>query len=146
MNLTQVKQAGVPYKRKKRVGRGPGSGHGKTSTRGHNGQRSRSGHGIRLLFEGGQTPLYRRIPKRGFNNPFKKEYAIVNVGWLDRFDPGTVVDVAKLKEAGMVKGGSGRVKVLATGQLTKALTVKAEKFSASARQKILAAGGTVEEL
>jgi len=146
MNLTQAKQAGVKYKRRKRIGRGIGSGHGKTATKGHNGQRSRSGPGIRPLFEGGQTPLYRRVPKRGFNNVFKKNYAVVNVASLERLDAGTMVDADKLREIGLVKQVSDGVKILGTGELSKALTVKAQKFSASAREKILAVGGTVEEI
>src|SRR3990170_368617 len=103
MNLTEIKQSGIRRKRKKRVGRGPGSGHGKTSCRGHRGARSRSGNETRRFFEGGQMPLYRRLPKRGFTNPFKKEYAVVNVGSLEIFDADTIVDAQNLEATGLVK-------------------------------------------
>ena len=131
-------------KDRKRVGRGVGSGMGKTSTHGANGQNARTGGGVRLGFEGGQTPLFKRLPKRGFKNINRKEYAIVNVADLEMFDNGTVVTVELLQEAGLVKDILSGVKVLANGELTKSLTVKAHKISASAQQKIEAAGGTVE--
>ena len=132
--------------RKKRVGRGPGSGHGKTSCRGHKGQKARSGGGVPAWFEGGQTPIYRRLPKRGFKNPNAKEYAEVNVGVLERyFEAGDEVTPEVLVERRIVrKLGKDGVKILGNGELTKALTVKAQAFSASAVKKIEAAGGKVE--
>ncbi len=132
-------------KPKKRVGRGQGSGRGKTATSGMNGAKSRSGYGIRPGFEGGQMPLQRRLPKRGFNNIFKKQYAIVNVKDLDRFEAGTKVDRDKLIEAGLVAKKYPLVKILGNGEVTKALTVAVDKVSESAGRKILASGGTVEE-
>ncbi|RLB02613.1 MAG: 50S ribosomal protein L15 [Deltaproteobacteria bacterium] len=132
--------------RPKRVGRGPGSGHGKTACRGTKGQKSRTSPDIPKGFEGGQMPLHRRLPKRGFRNPFRKEYAIVNVRDLNRFPSGSVVDVQALREAGLVKGAYDGVKVLGDGDLKVSLTVKAHKFSRTAAEKIEAAGGTVEIL
>ncbi len=130
---------------RKRLGRGIGSGHGKTSGRGHKGQKSRSGGGVRPGFEGGQMPLLRRLPKRGFSNaPFKVTYEVVNVADLERFDAGTVVTPELLEETRVCKNAVKGVKILGTGELTKALTVRAHKVSASARQKIEAAGGKVE--
>ncbi len=130
-------------KNRKRVGRGRGSGHGKTSGRGHKGAKARSGSSLRLGFEGGQMPLQRRLPKRGFNNIFKTVYAVVNLKDLDRFEEGATVDRAALVEAGLVKRSERLVKILATGEVTKKLTVVADKVSAAARRKIEAAGGTV---
>lgn len=130
----------------KRVGRGAGSGLGKTSGRGHKGQKARSGGGVRPGFEGGQMPLIRRIPKRGFYNPFSKQYAIVNVEDLAAFQAGSVVDFAALKAAGLVNKEFDGLKVLGNGELTVALTVKANKFTQSAREKIEAAGGKAEEI
>jgi large subunit ribosomal protein L15 len=130
----------------KRVGRGAGSGLGKTSGRGHKGQKARSGGGVRPGFEGGQMPLIRRIPKRGFYNPFSKQYAIVNVEDLAAFEAGSVVDFAALKAAGLVNKEFDGLKVLGNGELTVALTVKAAKFTQSAREKIEAAGGKAEEI
>ncbi|RLA93235.1 MAG: 50S ribosomal protein L15 [Deltaproteobacteria bacterium] len=132
--------------RPKRVGRGPGSGHGKTACRGTKGQKSRTSPDIPKGFEGGQMPLHRRLPKRGFRNPFRKEYAIVNVRDLNRFPSGSMVDVQALREAGLVKGAYDGVKVLGDGDLKVSLTVKAHKFSRTAAEKIEAAGGTVEIL
>ena len=132
-------------KQRKRVGRGPGSGRGKTAARGMNGAKSRSGSGIKPGFEGGQMPLQRRLPKRGFNNIFKKQYAIVNVKDLDRFEAGTSVDRQKLIEAGLVSRKYSLVKILGDGEITKALTVSVDKVSESASKKIKEAGGTVEE-
>lgn len=129
-------------KQVKRLGRGPGSGHGKTAGRGHKGFKSRSGSGIKPGFEGGQMPLQRRLPKKGFKNPFRKEYALVSLSQLDRFEAGAEVDTAALVEAGIVKKGS-LVKVLANGEITKAMTVKVDKTSGAAAEKIQAAGGTV---
>lgn len=132
----------------KRLGRGIGSGLGKTSGKGHKGQWARSGGGVRPGFEGGQMPLIRRIPKRGFNNHFRKEYSIVNLSVLENFEAGSVVDIETLSAKGLiklVKDGVG-LKVLGNGQLTKALTVKANSFSASAKEAIEKVGGTAEIL
>ena len=132
----------------KRPGRGIGSGLGKTSGKGHKGQWARSGGGVRPGFEGGQMPLIRRIPKRGFNNYFKKSYSIVNLSVLDTFEAGAVVDINALMEKGLiklVKGGIG-LKVLGNGELKKALTVKANAFSAQAKEAIEKAGGTAEQI
>ena len=130
---------------RKRIGRGPGSGNGKTAGKGHKGQNARSGGGVRPGFEGGQLPLYRRLSKRGFNNyNFRTVYATVNVSDLERFDEGTEVTVALLKEVGLVNKELDGVKVLGNGELTKKLTVKANKFSSSAKQKIENVGGTTE--
>jgi large subunit ribosomal protein L15 len=126
------------------VGRGIGSGHGKTSTRGHKGQKARSGGGVRLGFEGGQMPLQRRIPKRGFNNIFRKEYAVVNVQDLNYFEDGTVVTIDLLKQAGLVKKISAGVKILGDGELEKTLTVQVNKCSQQAEEKITAKGGKFE--
>jgi len=132
-------------KNRKRVGRGPGSGTGKTSGKGEKGQNARSGGGVRPGFEGGQLPLYRRLSKRGFNNyEFKIEYATVNVGDLERFEEGTVVTKELLIETGLVKKELDGVKILGNGTLTKKLTVKANKFSSSAEEKIVSVGGTIE--
>ena len=133
---------------KKRVGRGIGSGIGKTSGKGHKGQNARSGGGVRVGFEGGQMPLVRKLPRRGFNNTvFAKEYTIVNVSDLNKFENNAVVDVNALKEAGIVnKVAKYGIKVLGNGKLEKALTVKADKFSASAVSKIEKAGGKTEEV
>ena len=129
----------------KRVGRGPGSGMGKTSTRGQKGQKSRSGVSIKPWFEGGQTPLYRRVPKRGFNNArFRTEYAIVNLSDLNKFNDGDVVTPAALREKGLVKDQKAGIKVLANGKLEKKLTVKANRFSSAAVTKIEELGGTTE--
>ena len=129
---------------RKRVGRGTGSGHGKTACKGHKGQNARSGGGVRPGFEGGQTPLFKRLPKRGFTNVNHKEYAVVNVEDLNRFENGSVVDMAALKECGLVKKELDGLKVLGNGQLEVALTVKANKFSKSAVAAIEAAGGKTE--
>ena len=132
-------------KSRKRVGRGPGSGMGKTATRGENGQRSRSGASISAWFEGGQSPLYRRIPKRGFNNArFRIEFATVNVSDLNKFNDGDVVTPEVLKEKGIVKNQLCGIKVLGNGTLEKKLTVRANKFSSSAVSKIESAGGVAE--
>ena len=130
---------------RKRIGRGPGSGNGKTAGKGHKGQNARSGGGVRPGFEGGQLPLYRRLSKRGFNNyNFRTVYATVNVSDLGIFDEGTVVTVELLKEVGLVTKELDGVKVLGNGELTKKLTVKANKFSETAKQKIENVGGTTE--
>ncbi len=145
MKLHDLKPAEGSKNSRKRVGRGIGSGKGKTSGKGHKGQNARSGGGVRPLFEGGQTPLFRRLPKRGFSNAkFRKEYAVVNVKDLDRFEDNAEVTVEVLKEAGLVKKVQDGVKILGDGELTKSLTVKADKFTKSAVEKIEAAGGKVE--
>ena len=131
--------------RRKRVGRGPGSGLGKTSGTGHKGQKSRSGVSIPATFEGGQLPLYRRLPKRGFSNAkFKKEFAVINVSDLNIFEDGTVVSPALLKEVGLVKKELNGIKVLGNGKLEKKLTIQANKFSKSAVEKIEASGSKIE--
>ncbi len=128
----------------KRKGRGPGSGNGKTAGRGHKGQNARSGGGVRPGFEGGQMPLYRRLPKRGFNNIFAKSYVEVNVSELNRFEDGAVVDAAALKEAGVISKVMDGVVILGRGELTRKLTVKAARVTKGAAEKIAAAGGTAE--
>ncbi len=133
-----------PKPERKRVGRGHGSGNGKTAGKGHKGQNARSGGGVRIGFEGGQMPLARRIPKRGFNNIFAKTYAIVNVADLNKFESGAEVDVNALLQAGLIKKACDGVKVLGNGELEKSLTVKAAAFSASAKEKIEKAGGKAE--
>ena len=145
MNLNELKPVAGARHAKKRVGRGIGSGMGKTSTRGHKGQNARSGGGVRPGYEGGQTQLFKRLPKRGFTNVNRKEYALVKLGDLnDKFEAGAVVDLASLKEAGLVKKEYEGVKILSNGELSKALTIKATKFSKAAEEKVKAAGGTVE--
>ena len=140
-NLCKTPEA----KTRKRVGRGPGSGMGKTSTRGENGQKSRSGASISAWFEGGQSPLYRRIPKRGFNNArFRTEFATINLSDLNKFNDGDVVTPELLKEKGIVKKQLSGIKVLGNGTLEKKVTVKAHRFSSAAVTKIESAGGTAE--
>jgi len=146
MELNNLKPKKGARHAKKRIGRGPGSGHGKTSGRGEKGQKSRSGYSRMLGFEGGQMPLHRRLPKRGFTNIFKKEYAIVNLSDLERFDNGATVDETALRQAGLVKGKNDGIKVLGHGSVTKKLTVHASKFSDTARKQIEAAGGTCQEI
>ena len=131
-------------RKRKRVGRGPGSGHGKTSCRGHKGQKSRSGGRVRPGFEGGQMPLKRRVPKRGFTNIFKKKYALIHVRDLERFSPDTELDAEALRNAGLVKSLKDAVKLLGDGEISHPVTVKVSKASKSARDKIEAAGGKVE--
>jgi large subunit ribosomal protein L15 len=131
-------------RQRKRVGRGPGSGLGKTAGRGHKGFKARSGSGIKVGFEGGQMPLQRRIPKRGFNNTFRKEYAVLNVADLEKFESGTRIDRQMLVEAGLVAKKYTHVKLLGNGEISKAFTVSMDKLSESARQKIEAAGGKIE--
>ncbi len=145
MELSNLKPKKGARHAKKRVGRGPGSGHGKTSSRGEKGQKSRSGYSGKRGFEGGQMPLHRRLPKRGFTNIFKKDYAVVNVSDLERFDNGLSIDETTLRQAGLVKGAHDGVKVLGHGSLSKKLTVTATKFSAAAKKSIEAAGGTCQE-
>lgn len=145
MKLHELSPAAGSTKKAWRKGRGPGSGNGKTAGRGHKGQNARSGGGVRTGFEGGQIPLYRRLPKRGFTNDvFKKEYAIINVETLDKFNDGDVVSIETLVNEGIIKKELCGLKVLGRGEITKKLTVKATIFSASAKEKIEAAGGKVE--
>ena len=146
MDLNELKPVAGSKKNRKRLGRGIGSGHGKTCGRGQKGQKSRSGGGIPARFEGGQMPLTRRLPKRGFNNRWAKHIAIVNVGDLGTFEKGSVVDVQTLQDKGLVSKVGDGVKLLANGDLEVALTVRVHKVSQSARSKVEAAGGTVELL
>ena len=144
MKLHELSPAAGSKTAVKRVGRGHGSGWGKTAGKGHKGQNARSGGGVKPGFEGGQTRMSMRIPKRGFNNIFRKEYAIVNVSDLEQFNSGVTVDAELLKAAGLVKNSKDGIKVLGNGELTKSLTVKADKFSDAAKEKIEKAGGKVE--
>lgn len=145
MKLHELKPAPGSTRATKRLGRGIGSGQGKTGGKGHKGQKARSGGGVRPGFEGGQQPLYRRMPKRGFTNIFKKEYTVVNVGDLEtRFEAGEEVTIESLFGVGLINKVGAGVKVLATGELTKALTVKVDKVSEAAKGKIEATGGKVE--
>ena len=144
MKLHELKPAQGSRKVRNRVGRGTSSGNGKTSGRGQKGQKARSGGGVRPGFEGGQTPLFRRLPKRGFTNVNAKEYALVNLDQLNVFEDGTEVTPALLKEAGIVRNFKSGVKVLGNGELTKKLTVKAAKFSKTAEEQIAAQGGSIE--
>jgi large subunit ribosomal protein L15 len=147
MDLSNLKPPKGMKQAKKRIGRGQGSGAGKTATRGHKGAKSRSGFKFKRGFEGGQMPLHRRVPKRGFHNPFRVEYAVVNLDTLAaKFDAGTLVTPELLRERGLVSGGGAPVKVLARGEVDKALTVRAHKFSGKAAEKIAAAGGTAEAI
>ena len=144
MKLFELTPAEGSTKDSKRKGRGHGSGNGKTAGRGHKGQNARSGGGVRPGFEGGQLPLYRRLPKRGFTNKFATVYSIVNVEALNCFEDGAVVNLETLTEAGIVRKELDGLKVLGRGEITKKLTVQAKIFSASAKEKIEAAGGKVE--
>jgi large subunit ribosomal protein L15 len=144
MKLHELKPAEGSRKERKRLGRGIGSGQGKTAGKGHKGQNARSGGGVRLGFEGGQTPLYRRLPKRGFTNFSRKEYAVVNLDALNRFAEGTEVTPELLIESGVVSNEKAGIKILAKGNVEKKLTVKAHKFSSAAKEAIEAAGGTTE--
>ena len=146
MKLHELKAVEGARHSRKRVGRGTGSGHGKTACKGHKGQNARSGGGVRPGFEGGQLPIYRRLPKRGFTNHFAKHYAIINVGDLEIFDNGTEVTLELLVEKRIIRKELDGLKVLGTGDLTKSLTVKAKIFSATAKEKIEAAGGKAEEV
>ncbi len=144
MKLNQLTAVPGSTKEAKRIGRGHGSGNGKTAGKGHKGQKARAGHGQRPGFEGGQMPLQRRIPKRGFNNIFAKETVSVNVGALNRFEEGAQVDVQALLDAGILKKSGDALKILANGELNRKLTVKANAFSEAAKAKIEAAGGKAE--
>ncbi|MED4402178.1 50S ribosomal protein L15 [Metabacillus fastidiosus] len=144
MKLHELKPAEGSRKTRNRVGRGIGSGNGKTAGKGHKGQNARSGGGVRLGFEGGQTPLFQRLPKRGFTNINRKDYAVVNLDKLNRFEEGTEVTPELLLETGVVSNTKSGIKILGNGKLEKKLTVKANKFSATAKEAIESAGGTVE--
>lgn len=145
MNLSNLHPAaGSKHSDAFRVGRGHGSGNGKTAGRGQKGQKSRSGGKVRVGFEGGQMPLYRRLPKRGFKNRNSKDIVSINISALDKFEDGATVDVAALMEAGIVKNPRDGVKILGNGEITKKLNVKVDAVSASAKEKIEAVGGTVE--
>ena len=144
MKLHELQPAEGSRKVRNRVGRGTSSGNGKTAGRGQKGQKALSGGGVRLGFEGGQTPLFRRLPKRGFTNVNRKEYAVINLDVLNRFEDGTEVTPVALVEAGIVKNEKAGIKVLGNGSLDKKLTVKAAKFSKSAQESIEAAGGSIE--
>ena len=147
MNLSNLRPPKGAKHAKKRIGRGQGSGNGKTAGRGHKGAKSRSGFKFKRGFEGGQMPLHRRVPKRGFHNHFRVEYAVVNLDSLsERFDEGTVITPQLLREAGLIHSTRQPIKVLARGDVSKKLTVQAHKFSGKAAEKIAAAGGTAEVL
>ena len=147
MSLNNLKPPRGMKHPKKRIGRGQGSGNGKTAGRGHKGAKSRSGFKFKRGFEGGQMPLHRRVPKRGFHNPFRVEYEVVNLDMLGlRFEAGTVITPDLLREHGLVARGTAKVKVLGRGEIAKALTVRAHKFSGTAAEKIAAAGGATEQL
>ena len=146
MKIHELKAVDGSTKEVKRIGRGHGSGNGKTAGKGHKGQKARAGRGQRFGFEGGQMPLQRRIPKRGFNNIFASEYSTVNISALNAFEDGAVVDASALIEKGIIKKEYDGLKVLGNGELTKKITVKAVAFSAAAKDKIVAAGGKYEVL
>jgi len=145
MDLNTLKPALGSIKQGKRIGRGPGSGKGKTAGKGHKGQKARSGGSIKAGFEGGQMPLQRRLPKRGFTPLQRVEYSLVNVKQLEMFDAGSQVDPASLASKGLIKCARANVKILGNGDITKSLIVTATKFSQSAKEKIIAAGGSIEE-
>lgn len=144
LELHGLRPAKGANRKRKRVGRGPGSGHGKTAGRGHKGQKSRSGYSQRAGFEGGQMPLYRRVPKRGFTNIFAKQFAVLNVKDLNRFDEGTTISPEFLMEQGVVRKLGDGLRILGQGEVTKKLMVRAHHFSKSAAEKIQQAGGSVE--
>jgi large subunit ribosomal protein L15 len=147
MSLSNLRPPKGAKHAKKRIGRGQGSGNGKTAGRGHKGAKSRSGYKFKRGFEGGQMPLHRRVPKRGFHNPFRVEYEVINLDTLGaRFDAGTVVTPDLLHERGLLSGADRLVKVLARGEIGKALTIRAHKFSGKAAEKIAAAGGATEAI
>jgi large subunit ribosomal protein L15 len=147
MKLNELRPAEGSVQERFRKGRGPGSGNGKTAGKGHKGQNARSGGGVRPGFEGGQFPIYRQLPKRGFNNKrFATVYATINVSDLNRFEDGAIVDIQTLLDARVIRKAQDGLKVLGNGEITKKLTVKAAKFSAAAKEKIEAAGGSCEEV
>ncbi|MGZ3596399.1 MAG: 50S ribosomal protein L15, partial [Syntrophales bacterium] len=145
MNLSSLKPPEGSRKKRKRIGRGDGSGHGGTSTKGHKGQNARSGGRVRPGFEGGQMPLSRRLPKRGFRNPFRRNIVIINIDQLKRFPEGSVVDKTSLLEAGLVKRTGDGIKVLGKGNIEYPISVKVDMISRAAKDKIEAAGGTIVE-
>jgi large subunit ribosomal protein L15 len=145
MDLNTLKPALGSTKQSKRIGRGPGSGHGKTSTKGHKGQKARSGGSIKAGFEGGQMPLQRRLPKRGFTPIDRIEYALVNIEQLEAFEAGSLVNAESLSAMGLIKSAKCNVKILGSGEISKPINVSGAKFSQSAKDKIVAAGGSVEE-
>lgn len=146
MELNNLRPSVGSTKNRKRIGRGTGSGHGKTATKGHKGQKARSGGSIKAGFEGGQMPLQRRLPKRGFTPIDRVVYSLVNISQLDIYEPGSVIDVMSLISKGLVKSDRFAVKILGNGDITKSLKVAANKFSQTAKDKIIAAGGSVEEI
>lgn len=146
MELNNLRPSIGSTKNRKRIGRGTGSGHGKTATKGHKGQKARSGGSIKAGFEGGQMPLQRRLPKRGFTPIDRIEYSLVNIQQLDVFESGAVIDVMSLVSKGLVKSERVAIKILGNGDITKSLKVTANKFSQSAKDKIIAAGGSIEEI
>jgi len=146
MDLNTLKPALGSTKQSKRIGRGAGSGHGKTATKGHKGQKARSGGSIKAGFEGGQLPLQRRLPKRGFTSMNRIEYTLVNIAQLDMFEAGSTVDANALVAKGLIKSACCNIKILGNGDITKSLNIVATKFSQSAKDKIVAAGGTAEEM
>jgi len=146
MELNNLRPSIGSTKNRKRIGRGTGSGHGKTATKGHKGQKARSGGSIKAGFEGGQMPLQRRLPKRGFTPLDRIEYSLVNISQLDVFETGSVIDAASLVSKGLIKSDRFAVKILGNGDITKSLKVAANKFSQTAKEKIIAAGGSVEEI
>ena len=145
LRLNNLSPSEGSRRNKKRVGRGPGSGRGKTATRGHKGARSRSGYKNKPGYEGGQMPLQRRLPKRGFSNIFKKEFVIVSLDSLSRFENGSTVDRTALLDTGIIKSTDGLVKVLANGEITSSITLDVDRVSAGARAKVEAAGGSVKD-
>jgi len=146
MELNNLRPSIGSTKNRKRIGRGTGSGHGKTATKGHKGQKARSGGSIKAGFEGGQMPMQRRLPKRGFTPLDRVVYSLVNISQLDVFESGTVIDAALLVSKGLIKSNRFAVKILANGDITKSFKVIANKFSVTAKAKILVAGGSVEEI
>lgn len=146
MELNNLRPSVGSTKNRKRIGRGTGSGHGKTATKGHKGQKARSGGSIKAGFEGGQMPLQRRLPKRGFTPLDRTEFSLVNISQLEIFESGSVVDASTLVSAGLIKSSRFAVKILGNGDVTKSLKVIASKFSQVAKDKIIAAGGSIEEI
>lgn len=146
MELNNLRPSIGSTKNRKRIGRGTGSGHGKTATKGHKGQKARSGGSIKAGFEGGQMPLQRRLPKRGFTPLDRVVYSLVNISQLDVFDVGSVIDASSLVSKGLIKSDRYAVKILGSGDISKSVKVSANKFSQSAKDKIIAAGGSVEEI
>ncbi len=144
MDLNNLSPVEGSTKNRKRIGRGVGSGHGKTSTKGHKGQKARSGGSIKAGFEGGQMPMQRRLPKRGFTPLTRKVYSIINIGQLEIFESGSSIGLEEFLKCGLVRDLRDGVKILSDGEITKTFTVKAHKFSSAAQQKIIAAGGSVE--